>query len=85
MLVGANVQNGERIEKLRRATAAHTAYMSKAVDGQGCDRHILGTGTHARTLTLLCVLATHPGRGTPTTADTRHEARAQAGRNARVL
>ena len=35
-------QNGERLEKLRRAVAAHTAYMSKAVDAQGCDRHILG-------------------------------------------
>jgi len=36
-------QNGERLEKLRRASAAHTTYMSKAVEAQGCDRHILGT------------------------------------------
>ncbi|KAG5457238.1 MAG: carnitine O-acetyltransferase [Olpidium bornovanus] len=41
-------QAEKKVELLRKAIDSHTRYMADAVEGRGCDRHLLGTDTRVR-------------------------------------
>lgn len=42
MVHGSPLQNGDKLDLMRAAVTAHMVLGSQAMEGQGCDRHLLG-------------------------------------------